>query len=174
VILDVSFALPKKWHANLRYADLAQRCAAQGLHNPTPADISALIIALRQSKLPDPALLGNAGSFFKNPLVCAAQRDALLAQFPDLVSYPQDDGRYKLAAGWLIERSGWKGKRAGAVGVYDKQALVLVNHGGASGSQVRAFAQQVQDAVWQQFAVALENLPRQDHWLEVTQSQCDL
>lgn len=159
VILDVSFALPKKWHANLRYADLAQRCAAQGLHNPTPADISALIIALRQSKLPDPALLGNAGSFFKNPLVNAAQRDALLAQFPDLVSYPQDDGRYKLAAGWLIERSGWKGKRAGAVGVYDKQALVLVNHGGASGSQVRAFAQQVQDAVWQQFAVPLEIEP---------------
>jgi len=159
VILDVSFALPKKWRANLRYADLAQRCAAQGLRNPTPTDISALIIALRQSKLPDPALLGNAGSFFKNPLVSAVQRDALLAKFPDLVSYPQDDGRYKLAAGWLIERSGWKGKRVDSVGVYDKQALVLVNHGGASGSEVRAFAQQVQDAVWQQFAVVLEVEP---------------
>jgi UDP-N-acetylmuramate dehydrogenase len=159
LILDVTFALPKRWQANLRYADLAQRCAAQGLTEPTPADISALVIALRQSKLPDPAVLGNAGSFFKNPLVEAAQRDGLLAQFPDLVSYPQEDGRYKLAAGWLIERSGWKGKRDGAVGVYEQQALVLVNHGGASGTEVRAFAKQVQVAVWQQFAVELEIEP---------------
>jgi UDP-N-acetylmuramate dehydrogenase len=111
---------------------------------------------LRRRKLPDPAQVGNAGSFFKNPIVSRAQHAALLHDFPSMVSYPLAGGRYKLAAGWLIEACGFKGCVRGAAGVYDRQALVLVNHGGASGAQVWALAQEVMGAVQQRFGVALE------------------
>ena len=104
VILDVTFALPRAWQPNLRYAELAQEVAARGLAAPEPAEISDAVIAIRQRKLPDPALIGNAGSFFKNPVVSSGQRDALLARHPQLVSYAQGDGIYKLAAGWLIDQ----------------------------------------------------------------------
>jgi UDP-N-acetylmuramate dehydrogenase len=158
-ILDVTFVLPKKWQANLSYADVAQRVQALETSKLTPKDVSDIIIAIRQSKLPDPAVIGNAGSFFKNPVVEAAQREQLLQTYPNLVSYPQADGRFKLAAGWLIEQSGWNGKQLGKVGVYEKQALVLVNHGGASGTEVRALAERVQADVLEKFAVNLEVEP---------------
>ena len=159
VILDVTFALPKQWQPNLRYAELAQEIAARGLRAPGAADIGAAVIAIRQRKLPDPALLGNAGSFFKNPVVPAALREALLARHPQMVSYAQGDGSYKLAAGWLIEQCGWKGRVMGAAGVYEKQALVLVNRGGASGGEIVALAEAIQRDVESRFGVRLEPEP---------------
>ena len=159
VILDVTFALPRRWQPNLRYAELAQEVAARGLTAPSAADISDAVIAIRQRKLPDPAVTGNAGSFFKNPVVPAAQRDALLVRHPKLVSHAQGDGSYKLAAGWLIDQCGWKGRAMGAAGVYEKQALVLVNRGGASGAEMVALAEAIQHDVEGRFGVRLEPEP---------------
>lgn len=159
VIISVRLALPKRWQARLGYADVAQYLSQHQIDNPTAKDVSAAVIAIRQAKLPDPALIGNAGSFFKNPIVPAALRDSLLAIYPKLVSYQQDNGDYKLAAGWLIDQCGWKGRQLGRAGVYEKQALVLVNHGGASGAEVRALAQAVQADVWAKFVVDLEIEP---------------
>lgn len=159
VIIAVTFALPKRWQANIRYAELAQELAACGVTDPTARQISDAVIAIRQRKLPDPAQIGNAGSFFKNPLVSAQQRDALLHAHPQLVSYAQSDGSYKLAAGWLIDQCGWKGRSIGAAGVYEKQALVLVNRGGASGADIWRLAQAVQADVMVRFGVMLEAEP---------------
>jgi UDP-N-acetylmuramate dehydrogenase len=159
VILDVTFALPKQWNPNIRYADVAQELAARGIDAPAPADIADAVIAIRTRKLPDPAHIGNAGSFFKNPVVPVSQRDALLERHSTLVSYAQADGSYKLAAGWLIDQCGWKGKSLGAAGVYEKQALVLVNRGGASGKEIAALAEAIQKDVQQRFGVRLEPEP---------------
>lgn len=159
VIVAVTFALSKQWQANTRYAELAQELNVRGISLPGPRDVSDAVIAIRQRKLPDPAQLGNAGSFFKNPLVSAAQRDALLQANPQLVSYVQADGKYKLAAGWLIDQCGWKGKSLGAAGVYEKQALVLVNRGAASGAEIWQLAQAVQSDVMARFGVQLEAEP---------------
>jgi UDP-N-acetylmuramate dehydrogenase len=158
-ILDVSFALPKRWRPNIRYAELAQELAGRGIDAPSPAQISDAVVAIRSRKLPDPAVIGNAGSFFKNPVVSKDQRDALLAVHPQLVNYPQPDGAYKLAAGWLIDQCGWKGKSRGAAGVYEKQALVLVNRGGASGQDIVDLAQAIQADVAARFGVLLEPEP---------------
>lgn len=159
VVLDVTFALPRRWQANLAYAEVAAELEARGIATPGPRDISEAVIAIRSRKLPDPARLGNAGSFFKNPLVPAAQRDALRERYPDLVSHVQADGSFKLAAGWLIDRCGWKGKTLGAAGVYEKQALVLVNRGGARGQDVLALARAIQADVQDRFGVRLEPEP---------------
>ncbi len=159
VICSVRFRLPKRWKTNVRYAELAAELDAQGLHQPTPQQVSDAVIAIRRRKLPDPAKIGNAGSFFKNPVVSAARREALLAQHPALVSYVQADGSYKLAAGWLIDQCGWKGKSLGAAGVHDRQALVLVNRGGASGTDLLALARRIVDDVQQRFGVVLEPEP---------------
>jgi UDP-N-acetylmuramate dehydrogenase len=159
VIVDVTFALPTVWQANLRYAELAQAVQAAGLAAPTPAEISAQVVAIRQRKLPDPAVIGNAGSFFKNPVVPAAQCAALLALHPALVHHAQADGSEKLAAGWLIDQCGWKGRSMGAAGVYPKQALVLVNHGGATGAEVVALARAIQADVAARYGVVLETEP---------------
>ncbi|KIF80655.1 UDP-N-acetylmuramate dehydrogenase [Noviherbaspirillum autotrophicum] len=159
VILDVTFALPKQWQPNVQYADVAQELAACGIAAPTPRQISDAVIAIRTRKLPDPAQIGNAGSFFKNPIVTAEQRDALLARYPKLVSYAQADGTFKLAAGWLIDQSGWKGRSIGAAGVYEKQALVLVNRGGASGRDIAELAAAIQADVLAKFGVMLEPEP---------------
>jgi UDP-N-acetylmuramate dehydrogenase len=159
VILNVMFALPKVWQARLSYGDVAQRLIAKNISNPSPIDVSDAIISIRQSKLPDPAVIGNVGSFFKNPIVNADLRDALLVKYPAMVSYLQTDGHYKLAAGWLIEQCNWKGKSLGRVGVYEKQALVLVNLGGATGLEVRQLAQRIQHDVHGKFAVHLEIEP---------------
>ncbi|RBA23783.1 UDP-N-acetylmuramate dehydrogenase [Herminiimonas fonticola] len=159
VVLDVTFALPKKWQAVIRYADVTQELAARKIAEPTAQDISAAVIAIRTRKLPDPAMIGNAGSFFKNPVVTPLQRDALLATYPQLVNYAQPDGSVKLAAGWLIDQCGWKGKTAGAAGVYENQALVLVNRGGASGTEIAQLAAAIQADVAQRFDVQLEPEP---------------
>lgn len=158
-ILDVTFALPKRWQPNLRYADVAQELASLGVAQPTPQQVSEAVIAIRSRKLPDPLKIGNAGSFFKNPVVGADLRNALLEQYPGMASYAQSDGSFKLAAGWLIDQCGWKGKRLGAAGVYERQALVLVNHGGAQGSDIVALARQIQADVQGRFGVQLEPEP---------------
>ncbi|BEV14538.1 UDP-N-acetylmuramate dehydrogenase [Herbaspirillum sp. DW155] len=159
VVLDVSFALPRRWQASVNYADVAQALQERGINQPTPAEIAEAVIAIRTRKLPDPAKIGNAGSFFKNPIVPARLRDTLLAQYNNLVSYRVDDDHYKLAAGWLIDRCGWKGKSMGRAGVYEQQALVLVNRGGATGAEVARLARAIQEDVKEKFGVQLEPEP---------------
>jgi len=157
VILDVTIALPKQWRAHLAYGDVAN--GLRGIEHPSPLQISQTICSIRQRKLPDPETLGNAGSFFKNPLVSSDCRQRLVQRFPNLISYPQPNGQFKLAAGWLIEQTGWKGRALGHVGVYEKQALVLVNLGGATGSEVVTLAKAIQADVKRQFNVELEVEP---------------
>ena len=159
VILDVTFALPKRWGPNIRYAEVAQELSARGLDKPTARQVSDAVIAIRTRKLPDPAKIGNAGSFFKNPVVPQSLRDQLLERYPSMVSYPQGDGSCKLAAGWLIDQCGWKGKTVGAAGVYENQALVLVNRGGAQGKDILQLARAIQADVQMRFGVLLEPEP---------------
>ncbi|WP_332847926.1 UDP-N-acetylmuramate dehydrogenase [Massilia sp. S19_KUP03_FR1] len=159
VIVDVTFALPDAWQPNTRYAELANALLDAGLAQPTPQQVSDTVVAIRRRKLPDPAVIGNAGSFFKNPVVSAAQCAVLLEQFPTLVHHAQPDGTEKLAAGWLIDQCGWKGRNLGAAGVYPKQALVLVNNGGATGAEVVALAAAIRADVMQRYGVSLEAEP---------------
>ncbi|MBW7901935.1 MAG: UDP-N-acetylmuramate dehydrogenase [Rhodocyclaceae bacterium] len=159
LIVSVTFRLAKAWTPLTRYADVAAELDAAGVARPTPADVAAAVIAVRRRKLPDPAALPNAGSFFQNPTVSAAEAARLQAAHPALPTYAQADGRVKLAAGWLIEQAGWKGRNLGPVGMFEKQALVLVNRGGARGADVRALAQAVQADVLARFGVRLEAEP---------------
>lgn len=159
VILRVRFALSRSAALHLDYGPVRQYLAEQGVEAPTAADVGRAICAIRREKLPDPAVLGNAGSFFKNPLVSAELAQRLRAEHADLVAYPQADGLVKLAAGWLIERAGWKGYREGDAGVHRMQALVLVNYGQATGQQLLALAQRIQADVAKRFAVSLEIEP---------------
>jgi len=158
IIVSVRFALPRPWRPVLEYPDL-QRHARLADGAPSARDVFEAVCEIRRAKLPDPAVTGNAGSFFKNPIVPAAQREALAARFPGLVSYPQPDGRYKLAAGWLIDQCGWKCKALGAAGVHDRQALVLINRGGATAEDIMGLARAVQDAVADRYGVRLEPEP---------------
>ena len=159
LILRVRFNLARTAHLHLDYGPVRQRLAEQGVEVPAPADVSAAICSIRREKLPDPAELGNAGSFFKNPVVAAAVAERIKAEHADLVGYPQADGQVKLAAGWLIERAGWKGFRDGDAGVHRLQSLVLVNYGSATGAQLHALAMRIQADIAQRFGVALEMEP---------------
>ncbi|MGB3424554.1 MAG: UDP-N-acetylmuramate dehydrogenase [Castellaniella sp.] len=156
LIVRVRFALPKVWVPRLDYPDLRD---FPGLRKDDPRRIFDAVCEIRRRKLPDPAVLGNAGSFFKNPVIDAGQAAALKQRFPDLRTYPQADGRVKLAAGWLIEQTGWKGRRLGPVGMHARQALVLVNHGGAQAADVLALALAVRADVRMRFGVELEQEP---------------
>ena len=158
-ISEVTFRLPKSWQAITRYGEVDAELAAQSVGKPDARQVFDAIVAIRRRKLPDPAQLPNAGSFFHNPLVDAATAKQLLADHPGLPCYAQPDGRSKLAAGWLIERAGWKGRDLGPVGMYEKQALVLVNRGGATGSDVVALMRAVQRDVRQKFGVDLTPEP---------------
>ena len=158
-IVSVVFRLPRAWQPNLRYADVAQALASRDIAPPSARDIAEAVIAVRRRKLPDPAVTPNAGSFFHNPVVDAGKAAALAAAYPTLPRYPQPDGSVKLAAGWLIEQAGWKGRHLGPVGMYEKQALVLVNLGGARGDDVRRTMAAVQAAVREKFAVDLTPEP---------------
>ena len=159
LIAAVTFRLPKRWRPVIGYAELARELETRKIAEPTARDIADAVIAVRSRKLPDPAQIGNAGSFFKNPVVDAATFARLVARHPDMPRYPQPDGAVKLAAGWLIERCGWKGKILGPVGVYEKQALVLVNRGGARGEDVLRLARAIRESVRAMFGVELEPEP---------------
>ena len=159
IVLDVTFALPTAWSPQLGYAELANAVADAGLISPTPRQVADLVIAIRRRKLPDPAVIGNAGRFFKNPVVPKAVCASLLASYPALVHHAQSDGSEKLAAGWLIDQCGWKGRSLGRAGVYAKQALVLVNQGGATGADVVALARAIADDVKAKYGVVLETEP---------------
>ncbi|MFK7702598.1 UDP-N-acetylmuramate dehydrogenase [Pseudomonas caspiana] len=159
LILRVRFTLNYSAELHLDYGPVRQRLEEQGIAQPTPHDVSNAICAIRSEKLPDPAVLGNAGSFFKNPLVPAALADQIRLKHPALVGYPQPDGQVKLAAGWLIEQAGWKGYREGDAGVHRLQSLVLVNYGHATGVQLYALAQRIQADIAKRFGVELEMEP---------------
>ena len=159
LILRVRFALSRAAHLHLEYGPVRQRLSEQGVEHPTASDVSRAISSIRSEKLPDPAVLGNAGSFFKNPVVPALLAAELKLAYPGLVGYPQPDGQVKLAAGWLIETAGWKGFREADAGVHRLQSLVLVNYGSATGLQLLALAQRIQTDIQQRFSVQLEMEP---------------
>ncbi|WP_249219564.1 UDP-N-acetylmuramate dehydrogenase [Chitinophaga sp. HK235] len=155
-ILSVIYRLNRKPRFNTSYGAINEELERMGVKDLSIQAISQAVINIRTSKLPDPAKIGNAGSFFKNPSVDAAAYERLKAAHPQIVAYPLADGHYKLAAGWLIEQCGWKGYREGDAGVHAKQALVLVNYGHAKGSDIYALSQQVLDSVEARFGVQLE------------------
>ncbi len=158
VVTAITLALPKRWQPVVGYIELAQELERGG--QPLAArSVFDAVCAIRRRKLPDPTQIGNAGSFFKNPIVSQAQCRALKERFASMVSYPLPGGRAKLAAGWLIEACGLKGATRGRAGVYEKQALVLVNRGGASGGEILALAREVQDKVREKFGITLEPEP---------------
>ncbi len=159
LVTAVRFRLPRPWQARLAYAELVREVQAAGVSSPAALDISDAVCAIRRRKLPDLAEIGNAGSFFKNPVVDAAHCARLLASHPAMPHYPQADGSEKLAAGWLIEQAGWKGRDLGAVGSYERQALVLVNRGGATGADLIRLAQAIMVDVEGRFGVRLEPEP---------------
>jgi UDP-N-acetylmuramate dehydrogenase len=157
-IVEVTFSLTLPGHhqLNLSYGDITKILDSKGITKPSISDISAAVIQIRSSKLPDPKQIGNCGSFFKNPEVPRTVFEQVLLTHPNAPHYPLADGRVKIPAGWLIEQCGWKGKRVGNTGSYEKQALVLVNHGGATGAEVQRLAQDIIDSVDKKFGVPLE------------------
>ncbi|MFC6672793.1 UDP-N-acetylmuramate dehydrogenase [Marinobacterium aestuariivivens] len=159
IILEVTFALSQRPCPVLRYQALADALALRGLTAPDPEQVFEAICEIRRRKLPDPAVVGNAGSFFKNPLVSSAQCEALRERFPGLVAFAAGDG-CKLAAGWLIDQCGWKGRRLGQVGVYHQQALVLVNEGGGTAAELLQLSDRIRGSVRERFGVELEMEPR--------------
>ncbi|SFP50226.1 UDP-N-acetylmuramate dehydrogenase [Ectopseudomonas composti] len=159
LILRVRFRLSRLASLRLDYGPVRQRLVEMGIEVPTATDVSQAICAIRSEKLPNPVELGNAGSFFKNPVVPFGLAERIRAEHADLVSYPAGDGLSKLAAGWLIERAGWKGFREGDAGVHRLQALVLVNYGQATGTQLLQLAQRIQADIRARFGVELEIEP---------------
>lgn len=156
VITAVTFRLLKKPVFNTSYGAIEQELQKMGVQEISIKAISQAVINIRSSKLPDPAKIGNAGSFFKNPVVSREKAEQLKAEFPNLVSYKNSETEYKLAAGWLIEQCGWKGFRKGDAGVHKDQALVLVNYADAKGNEVYELSQQILDSVHARFGVQLE------------------
>jgi UDP-N-acetylmuramate dehydrogenase len=159
VITRVRLRLPKPWQPVLGYLDIERRMAETGNHAPDARTLFDWVCAIRRAKLPDWRAIGNAGSFFKNPVVSAEQCRDIIGRDPHIVHYPLADGRFKLAAGWLIDACGWKGKRVGNAGVYERQALVLVNCGGATGAEVMTLARAIQESVYGRFGIRLEPEP---------------
>lgn len=159
VITKVRLRLPRPWQPVTGYLELERKMTESGISQPSPRQIFDWICEVRRAKLPDPAQIGNAGSFFKNPVVTAEQCRDIIGRDPEIVHYPLPDGSFKLAAGWMIDACGWKGKSIGRAGVYDKQALVLVNRGGASGAEVVTLARAIQESVYGRFGIRLEPEP---------------
>lgn len=159
LITRVRLRLPQPWKPVLGYLDLERRMQETGNHAPDARTIFDWVCAIRRAKLPDPAVLGNVGSFFKNPVVTPEQCRDIIARDPHVVHYPMPDGSFKLAAGWMIDACGWKGKVIGHAGVYEKQALVLVNRGGAIGAEVETLARAIQESVYGRFGIRLEPEP---------------
>jgi UDP-N-acetylmuramate dehydrogenase len=159
LITRVRLRLPRPWTPSLGYLDLERRMAETGCTAPDARTIFDWVCEIRRAKLPDPAAIGNAGSFFKNPVVSAEQCRDIIGRDPHVVHYPLPDGSFKLAAGWLIDACGWKGKAVGDAAVYERQALVLVNRGDATGAQVVTLARAIQESVYGRFGIRLEPEP---------------
>ena len=157
VITSVSFKLSKKRHQlNTSYGAIEQELAAKNILKPSLKNISDAVIKIRKSKLPDPKEIGNSGSFFKNPIISKEQFLALQKANTSMPSYAVSENEIKIPAGWLVEQSGFKGKRFGDAGVHDKQALVLVNYGNASGKEIHQLAKKIQETVFKNFKISLE------------------
>ncbi|RLZ06557.1 UDP-N-acetylmuramate dehydrogenase [Faecalibacter macacae] len=156
VLVAVTFKLTKRNHQlKTSYGAIQKELEGEGIANPTIQDVSAAVVRIRESKLPDPAQIGNSGSFFKNPVISKDDFEKVITQHPNIVNYPAENG-VKLAAGWLIEQAGWKGKRFGDAGVHDKQALVLVNHGNATGKEIYDLSENIIQDIKTKFGVTLE------------------
>lgn len=155
-ITAVNYRLTKDPRLNTSYGAIETELNNRGIKSPTIRDVSDAVITIRQSKLPDPAKIGNSGSFFKNPVVDVSTKETIVANYPNAPCYEQGKGSFKLAAGWLIEQCGWKGKRIGDYGVHDKQALVLVNHGCAKGEDIYQLSEDIIQSVKNKFGVTLE------------------
>lgn len=156
IILSVTFRLNKTAKLNTSYGAIEQELLAAGIQQPSIKDVAAAVIRIRQSKLPNPAIIGNAGSFFKNPVIDASLYERLKSQYPQMPSYPADLGTMKIAAGWLIEQCGWKGFRKHDAGCHSKQALVLVNYGSATGQEIWDLSEAIITSVADKFSITLE------------------
>ena len=159
VITRVRLRLPRPWQPVLGYLELERKRAETGVAAPDAQQVFDWVCAIRRAKLPDPLRIGNAGSFFKNPVVTPEQCRDIIGRDPEIVHYPMPDGSVKLAAGWMIDACGWKGKSVGQAGVYEKHSLVLVNRGGATGSEVMLLAQAIRESVYGRFGIRLETEP---------------
>ena len=159
VITRVRFKLPRPWRPVLGYLELERKLKETDIAHPSALQIAHWVISIRRAKLPDPAVLGNAGSFFKNPLVTPEQCRDIIGRDPEIVHYPMPDGSIKLAAGWMIDACGWKGKTIGEAAVFERQALVLVNRGSAIGAEVMTLARAIQESVYGRFGIRLEMEP---------------
>ena len=156
VLLDVTFKLSKRNHVlHTEYGAIRLELEKRGIENPTIQDVSEAVIAIRQSKLPDPKEMGNSGSFFKNPVIPKFQFEELEKRYPNISGYASGDG-VKVAAGWLIENAGWKGKRIGNAGVHEKQALVLVNYGRATGKEIFDLSERIIEDIYAKYGIQLE------------------
>jgi UDP-N-acetylmuramate dehydrogenase len=155
IITYVTLRLQKNPVINLNYAAIKEGIEKLNLENVTIRDISNVICEIRRNKLPDPAVLGNAGSFFKNPEIDFTKFNELKQEYPDISGHSKNNGKVKLAAGWLIEKCGWKGKRVGNVGSHSRQSLVLVNYGGATGEEILQISKEIKDSVKSRFGITL-------------------
>ena len=160
LITSIRLRLDRQYRPQLGYAGLREKFSRLNIRHATAIDVSDAVIRLRQSKLPDPSSTGNAGSFFKNPALKQDESEALLARFPELPAWPQDDGSIKLSAAWMIEHCGLKGHRTGDAGISDRHALVIVNHGSATGQEIFRLARNIQSTIFDTFGVMLEPEPR--------------
>ncbi len=156
IITEVIFHFPLKTDLNLNYGTIKEELAKENLKEYGIKDISRIVSKIRVEKLPDPSQIGNAGSFFKNPLISLDQLEGLKKNFPQIIWFPYSQKEVKVAAGWLIEQCGWKGKKVGSVGTWEKQALVIVNHGGATGKDILNFSKEIINSVKAKFEILLE------------------
>ncbi|MCZ7604256.1 MAG: UDP-N-acetylmuramate dehydrogenase [Ignavibacteriales bacterium] len=156
IVTKVNLILSKQKKINLTYGSLDSYLRSANIDEPNIQNIRDAVVFIRTSKLPDPKKLGNAGSFFKNPKVNVSELEVIKTNYPDIVAFPYDENVYKISAGWMIEKCGLKGKRVGDVGTHIDQALVIVNYGGASGSEILKFAKTIQQNVYDKFGIKLE------------------
>ena len=155
IITNVLFRLNKQPTFNVSYGAIQQTLKEMGVSEISIKTISDAVIQIRQSKLPDPQVIGNAGSFFKNPEIPVKQFELLKSKYPDIPSYPVNEHLVKVPAGWLIDQAGWKGKKVGAIGVHDRQALVLVNHGGGEGAAILELSKKIQESILDKYGIHL-------------------
>ena len=156
IILNITLELKKNPVLNINYGDVKAILESQNIKNPAIKEVSNAIISIRQSKLPDPKKIGNSGSFFKNPIVSLNQLELIKKKYPNVVNYEINENEFKIAAGWLIERAGWKGKKFNNYGIHEKQALVLVNYGLANGMEIFELSEKIILDIKDKFGITLE------------------